>query len=71
MIHVTATTFVFGMIAIVDLRLLGLLGRGSAVPDLYRDVIPLTWVAFGVAAVPGFCCSPARRSPIRSTSRSS
>jgi hypothetical protein len=53
MIHVTATTFVFGMIAIVDLRLLGLLGRGSAVRDLYHDVIPLTWVAFGVAAVTG------------------
>src|ERR1700676_4462115 len=53
MIHVTATTFVFGMITIVDLRLLGLLGRGSAVSDLYRDVIPLTWVAFVVAAITG------------------
>ena len=42
MVHVTATTFVFGMITIVDLRLLGLLARGSAVRDLYRDVIPLT-----------------------------
>src|ERR1700688_3558949 len=53
MIHVTATTFVFGMITIVDLRLLGLLSRGSAVSDLYRDVIPLTWTAFVVAAVTG------------------
>jgi hypothetical protein len=53
MFHVTATTFVFGMIAIVDLRLLGLLGRGSAVRDLYRDVIPLTWAAFVVAAITG------------------
>ena len=53
MIHVTATTFVFGMITIVDLRLLGLLARGSAVRDLYRDVIPLTWVAFVVAAITG------------------
>ena len=40
MIHVTATTFVFGMITIVDLRLLGLLARGSAVSALYRDVAP-------------------------------
>jgi hypothetical protein len=53
MIHVTATTFVFGMITIVDLRLLGLLSRGSAVSDLYRDVIPLTWTAFVVAAITG------------------
>ena len=53
MIHVTATTFVFGMITIIDLRLLGLLSRGSAVSDLYRDVIPLTWTAFVVAAISG------------------
>ena len=53
MIHVTATTFVFGMITIVDLRLLGLLARGSAVSALYRDVIPLTWAAFVVAAISG------------------
>jgi hypothetical protein len=53
MIHVTATTFVFGMITIVDLRLLGFLARGSAVSDLYRDVIPLTWAAFVVAATTG------------------
>jgi hypothetical protein len=53
MIHVTATTFVFGMITIVDLRLIGLLARGSAVSDLYRDVIPLTWAAFVVAAITG------------------
>jgi hypothetical protein len=53
MIHVTATTFVFGMIAIIDLRLLGLVSRGSAVSDLYRDVVPLTWAAFVVAAISG------------------
>jgi hypothetical protein len=53
MIHVTATTFVFGMITIVDLRLIGLLARGSAVSALYRDVIPLTWAAFVVAAITG------------------
>ena len=53
MIHVTAITLVFGMITIVDLRLLGLIARGSAVSDLYRDVIPLTWGAFVVAATTG------------------
>jgi hypothetical protein len=53
MIHVTATTFVFGMIAIIDLRLMGVLARGSVLSDLYRDVIPLTWAAFVVAAITG------------------
>ena len=53
MIHVTATTFVFGMITIVDLRLIGLVSRDAKVSDLYRDVIPLTWAAFVVAAITG------------------
>jgi hypothetical protein len=53
MIHVTATTFVFGMITIVDLRLIGLISRDAAVSNLYRDVIPLTWAAFVLAAVTG------------------
>jgi hypothetical protein len=53
MIHVTATTFVFGMIALIDLRLIGVLSRRFAVGDLYRDVIPLTWAAFVVAAITG------------------
>jgi len=53
MIHVTATTFVFGMITIVDLRLIGVAWKGSAITDLYRDVIPLTWMAFVVAAITG------------------
>jgi hypothetical protein len=53
MIHVTATTFVFGMIAIIDLRLLGLVARKAAVSNIYRDVIPVTWAAFVVAAITG------------------
>jgi hypothetical protein len=53
MIHVTATAFVFGMIAIIDLRLIGVLSRRFAVSDLYRDVIPVTWAAFVVAAITG------------------
>jgi hypothetical protein len=53
MVHVTATTFVFGMITIVDLRLIGVAWKGSAISDLYRDVIPLTWMAFVVAAITG------------------
>jgi hypothetical protein len=53
MVHVTATTLIVGMIAIVDLRLIGLGPRGAAVSDLYREVIPLTWAAFVVAAITG------------------
>jgi hypothetical protein len=53
MIHVTATTLIVGMIAVVDLRLIGLGPRGAAVTDLYREVIPLTWAAFVVAAISG------------------
>jgi hypothetical protein len=53
MIHVTATTFVFGMITLIDLRLIGVLSRRFFVSDLYRDVIPLTWAAFLVAAITG------------------
>ena len=53
MVHVTATTLIVGMIAIVDLRLIGLGPRGAAVSELYREVIPLAWAAFVVAAVSG------------------
>jgi hypothetical protein len=53
MVHVTATTLIVGMIAIVDLRLIGLGPKGAAVSELYREVIPVTWAAFTVAAVTG------------------
>ena len=53
MIHVTATTLIVGMIAVIDLRLIGLGPKGSAVTDLYREVVPLTWAAFAVAITTG------------------
>lgn len=53
MVHVTATTLIVGMIAIVDLRLIGLGPKGAAVSELYREAIPVTWAAFAVAAVTG------------------
>jgi hypothetical protein len=52
-IHVLAITLVVGSIAIVDLRLLGLGSRGRAVTRVTGDVLPCTWIAFGVAAVSG------------------
>jgi hypothetical protein len=53
MVHVTATTLIVGMIAVIDLRLLGLGPKAFPVSDLYRDVIPLTWGAFAVAITTG------------------
>jgi hypothetical protein len=53
MLHVAAIAVVFGMIAIVDLRLLGLAWAGRGVTDLCREVLPVTWGAFAVAATTG------------------
>jgi hypothetical protein len=53
MLHLIAVTMVFGLIAVVDLRLMGLASRSSAVTDLHHDVIPWTWVAFAISAITG------------------
>jgi hypothetical protein len=53
-VHVLALTLVVGSIAMVDLRLLGWASRDRAVSRLSADVLPVTWAAFGVAAVSGF-----------------
>jgi uncharacterized protein DUF6644 len=52
-VHVVAITLVFGTIAIVDFRLLGLGSNNRAVTELCRDVLPWTWSAFVVAAITG------------------
>jgi hypothetical protein len=52
-IHVLAITLVLGSIAIVDLRLLGIASRNRPVTQLIREVLPVTWVAFAVAALTG------------------
>jgi hypothetical protein len=53
MVHVAAITFVVGMIAVVDLRLIGLASRKSAVSDLCREALPWTWTAFAISALTG------------------
>ena len=53
-VHVLAITLVVGSIAVVDLRLLGWASRDRTVSRLSADVLPVTWIAFGVAAVSGF-----------------
>ena len=52
-IHIVAVAVMFGMIAIVDLRLLGLTGKRCAVTTLCREALPWTWVAFAVSAMTG------------------
>jgi hypothetical protein len=52
-IHVIAISTVIGSIALVDLRLLGIAPAKRPFTQLARDVLPLTWVAFALAAITG------------------
>jgi Family of unknown function (DUF6644) len=53
MVHLAAICVVFGMIAVVDLRLLGLASRNVAVTAICRQALPWTWGAFAVSAATG------------------
>jgi hypothetical protein len=53
MIHIAAISVVFGMIAVVDLRLLGIASRDCAVTDICGEALPWTWTAFGIAVLTG------------------
>lgn len=52
-VHVLAIALVFGSIAVVDLRLMGLASRERTVDQIAAAVLPVTWVAFAVAVVSG------------------
>jgi hypothetical protein len=52
-VHVLAITLMVGMIAMVDLRLLGWAQRARPFAALARELLPLAWTAFGFAAVSG------------------
>jgi hypothetical protein len=52
-VHVLAITLVLGTIAVADLRLLGVASVKRPVTQLLNDVLPVTWVAFAVAAITG------------------
>lgn len=62
-VHVIGLTLVFGSIAMLDLRLLGLARKNSAVTEVSHDVLALTWCAFVVTAISGVLmfCSAATR----------
>ncbi|MGV3556225.1 MAG: hypothetical protein ACO1OD_13325 [Croceibacterium sp.] len=52
-LHVISLVTVIGVIAVMDLRLLGVTSGSKSVAAMERDTVPLTWGAFAVAAVTG------------------
>lgn len=53
-IHVLSITLLFGTIAVLDLRMLGLLLRQISVSRVARNVLPLTCSGFAISFVSGF-----------------
>ncbi len=53
LVHVTATATFFGAITLLDLRLLGLLGRDIALDSLARLVLPIVHTAFALLMLSG------------------
>ncbi|MBU3577269.1 DUF6644 family protein [Polynucleobacter sp. UK-Kesae-W10] len=52
-IHVLAVTLVLGSIALVDLRLIGIRAINRPISNISKELLPITWMAFLVAAVTG------------------
>ncbi|MEA3026238.1 MAG: hypothetical protein QOF91_1523 [Alphaproteobacteria bacterium] len=53
MLHIVAITIVFGMILVVDLRLMGVASKTTPVTDLLRVALPWTWWSFAGAVLSG------------------
>jgi hypothetical protein len=53
-IHVLGMALLVGTVAILDLRLLGLILKTEPVSQVAKQVLPLTWCGFGVMFVSGF-----------------
>lgn len=53
-VHVICVTLVFGMIAVVDLRLIGWQSTHRNVCVMERELVPVTWAAFAGALTTGF-----------------
>jgi uncharacterized membrane protein len=52
-IHVFAIVTVFGTIAVMDMRMIGLASKGRPLTAVSKDTLTLTWTAFVVAAITG------------------
>jgi hypothetical protein len=53
-VHVLALALLVGTVAILDLRLLGLVLKKEPVQDVAGQILPLTWIGFAVMFVSGF-----------------
>jgi hypothetical protein len=51
--HVLAITLVFGSIALVDLRLIGIRSLDRPISKISQELLPITWLAFAIAAITG------------------
>ena len=52
-VHVIAFVVVVGTISVVDLRLMGAASKTRRADELIEELLPVTWIAFAVAAVAG------------------
>lgn len=53
-VHVLGITLLVGTIALLDLRMLGVVLRGISVTRIARTVFPLTWSGFVIMFLSGF-----------------
>ena len=53
-VHVLSITLLVGTVAILDLRLLGVILKREPVSDIAGQILPLTWCGFAVSFVSGF-----------------
>ncbi len=52
-IHVIGLTLVFGTIAVIDLRLLGVASTGRSFQQMASDIMKWTWATFALTALTG------------------
>ena len=53
-VHVLSITLLVGTVAILDLRLLGLILKREPVSEIAGQILPLTWCGFAVSFASGF-----------------
>jgi hypothetical protein len=53
-VHVLSIALLFGTVAVLDLRMLGLVLRPIPVGSVARGTLPLTWCGFAVSVTSGF-----------------
>ena len=69
-VHVMALATVYGSIAMVDLRMLGIASRDLRMSKLADEVLPWTWTAFCRGRISGSLMFISKARPTGATSRS-